>query len=69
MPADSAKVALRAVYALGRADPALVATLSRAAGISTESKPLAPGELNQLVAEVAAQGDPARGERIFRRPT
>ena len=27
-----------------------------------------PGELNQLVAEVAAQGDPARGERIFRRP-
>ena len=56
------------VYALGRADPALVAALSRAAGISTESKPLTPGELNQLVAEVAAKGDPARGELIFRRP-
>jgi len=68
VPADSARLALRAVYALGRADPALVAALSRAAGITTESKPLTPGELNQLVALVAAQGDPARGERIFRRP-
>ena len=68
VPADSARVALRAVYALGRADPALVAALSRAAGISAETKPLSPGELNQLVAEVAAKGDPARGELIFRRP-
>ena len=33
VPADSAKLALRAVYALGRADPALVAALRRAAGI------------------------------------
>ena len=66
-PADSAKLALRAVYALGRADPALVATLSRAAGLSAETKPLTPAELNQLVAEVAAHGDPARGELIFRR--
>ena len=66
-PADSAKLALRAVYALGRADPALVATLSRAAGLSAETKPLTPTELNQLVAEVAAKGDPARGELIFRR--
>ncbi len=30
-------------------------------------KPLTPTELNQLVAEVAAHGDPARGELIFRR--
>ena len=66
-PADSAKLALRAVYALGRADPALVTTLSRAAGLSAETKPLTPAELNQLVTEVAAHGDPARGESIFRR--
>ena len=66
-PADSAKLALRAVYALGRADPALVAMLSRAAGLSTQTKPLTPTELNQLVTEVAAKGDPARGELIFRR--
>src|SRR6202034_1324594 len=67
VPADSAKLALRAVYALGRADPALVAILSRAAGLSAETKPLTPTELNQLVADVASQGDPARGEQIFRR--
>ena len=67
VPADSAKLALRAVYALGRSDPALVAALSRAAGLSADTKPLTPTELNQLVADVAAHGDPARGERIFRR--
>jgi putative heme-binding domain-containing protein len=66
-PADAARLALRAVYGLGRADPALVAALSRAAGVSAESKPLSAGELNQLVGEVAAKGDPARGEQIFRR--
>ena len=50
VPADSAKLALRAVYALGRSDPALVAALSRAAGhLPTETKPLTPSELNQLV--------------------
>jgi putative heme-binding domain-containing protein len=67
VPADSAKLALRAVYALGRADPILVAILSRAAGISAETRPLTPNELNQLVTEVAAHGDPTRGELIFRR--
>jgi putative heme-binding domain-containing protein len=67
LPADSAKLALRAVYALGRSDQALVAALSRAAGLSSETKPLTPDELSQLVGEVASQGDPARGELIFRR--
>ena len=64
---DSAKLGLRAVYALGRSDPALVAVLSRAAGISELSKPLSPSELTALVEEVAAKGDPARGEQVFRR--
>jgi putative heme-binding domain-containing protein len=67
VPADSAKLALRAVYALGRADSALVDALLHAAGLSVQSKPLTPTELNQLVALVAADGDPARGEQIFRR--
>jgi putative heme-binding domain-containing protein len=65
--ADSAKLGLRAVYALGRSDPALVTVLSRAAGISELSKPLFPSELTALVEEVAAKGDPARGEQVFRR--
>jgi putative heme-binding domain-containing protein len=65
--ADSAKLALRAVYALGRSDPALVAVLAKAAGIATDTMPPTPSEINQIVAEVASQGDPARGELIFRR--
>ncbi len=66
-PADSAKLALRTIYALGRSDVTLVAALSRAAGLSSDTKPLTPGELGQLVSEVASHGDPARGEFIFRR--
>ena len=40
VPADAAKLALRAVYSLSQADPALVAALGKDAGISTEVKPL-----------------------------
>jgi putative heme-binding domain-containing protein len=65
--ADSAKLVLRAVYTLGRSDQALVEALSHAAGIAELSKLLSPGELSNMVSEVAAKGDPARGEGIFRR--
>ncbi len=64
---DAAKLALRSVYALGHADLALVAALSRAAGLATEIKPPSPQELSALVALVLSRGDPARGEAIFRR--
>ncbi len=67
IPPDSAKLALRAVYTLGRSDQALVETLSRAAGIAELSKPLSATELSNMVSEVAANGDPARGENVFRR--
>ncbi|WP_435017237.1 hypothetical protein TA3x_004834 [Tundrisphaera sp. TA3] len=65
--ADAAKLGLRALYAIGHADEALVASLSKAAGIEAESKPLEPAEMEKLVADVAKLGDPARGEAIFRR--
>jgi putative heme-binding domain-containing protein len=64
---DAAKLALRAVYALGRSDASLVAELTRAAGIDAEVKPLDKAELDRLLADVAGRGDPGRGERIFRR--
>lgn len=64
---DAAKLALRAVYTLGRSDAALVAVLSRAAGIDSEVKPLDPAAMNRLIADVAAKGDPGRGEAVFRR--
>ena len=67
IPADAAKLALRTVYALGHADQQLVTALSRAAGLAAEMKPLTPAELTAMVNEVAAKGDPIRGEAIFRR--
>jgi putative heme-binding domain-containing protein len=65
--ADGAKLALRAIYSLGRADEALVAELSKAAEIQAEAKPLEKAELEKLVAEVNASGNAVRGEAIFRR--
>jgi putative heme-binding domain-containing protein len=65
--ADNAKLGLRGIYALGRADESLVAELSKAAGIEAETRPLSKAEMDALVAEVGARGDAARGEAIFRR--
>lgn len=67
LPADPAKRALRAIYALGHADAPLVAELSKAAGLDAEVKPLAKPELDRLIAEVLTRGDPERGEAVFRR--
>ena len=64
---DTAKLALRAVYTLGHSDPSLVDTLTKAAGLDAEVKPLDKAAMDALVAEVAAKGDPARGEALFRR--
>ncbi len=67
IPADAARLALRSVYALGHSHPALVAALTKAAGLGAEVKPLDPKSMESLIAEVATRGDPARGETVFRR--
>jgi putative heme-binding domain-containing protein len=64
---DTAKLALRAVYALGHSEPALVDSLKTAAKIDSQPKQLTPDEMHQLVADVQSKGDAARGEQIFRR--
>jgi putative heme-binding domain-containing protein len=64
---DVAKRALRAMYAAGRSDAALSAVLSDAAGIGPDIPPPSQEEVAELVRDVMAKGDPARGERIFRR--
>jgi putative heme-binding domain-containing protein len=66
--ADAAKLTLRAMYSLGRTDAPLVAELSRIAGLDAEVKPLDDAGMARLVAEVAEEGDPSRGEAVFRRP-
>lgn len=67
IPADPAKRALSAVYALGRSDEELVTVLTTLAGINAEVKPLDAAALAKLVTEVETKGDPERGEQIFRR--
>jgi putative heme-binding domain-containing protein len=67
IPADSAKLALRSIYALGRTDANLVAELTKAAGLNAEVQPLDQAALDRLMADVAAKGNPERGEKIFRR--
>src|SRR5204863_1908928 len=64
---DTAKLALRAVYALGHSEPALVDPLKAAAKIDAQPKQLTDDEMKRLLADVQSKGDAARGEAIFRR--
>ena len=63
---DTAKLALRQLYAIGRSDAALVSALSEAAGIAGDLAPPTDDEIKKLMDEVAATGNEARGELVFR---
>ncbi len=65
---DVAKMSLRYMYSVGRSDPALSSVLSAAAGIAADAPPPTQQEVAELVNEVIAKGNAARGEKIFRRP-
>ncbi len=64
---DVAKTALRYMYSVGRSDPALSTVLSEVAGVASDPPPPTQEEVAALAEEVAAKGDAARGEMIFRR--
>jgi putative heme-binding domain-containing protein len=66
-PKDNAKRALEFVYSVGQGDSPLARALSDAAGLGEDPAPPTPEEFKQLIADVAAKGDPHRGEVIFRR--
>jgi putative heme-binding domain-containing protein len=67
LPGDVARVGVRVVRSSGRDAPALVAALTKAGSLTFGPRKLPPKELAQMVADVMRQGDPARGERIYRR--
>jgi putative heme-binding domain-containing protein len=67
LPADVARIGVRAVRASGRDDPALLEALTRAGGLSSPKRALTAEEMKALVADVKAKGDPARGEAVYRR--
>ena len=64
---DVAKLGVRAIYQASRPESPLLKTLIEAGGIDAAPKELTKEQMTALIAEVAAKGDPARGEAIFRR--
>jgi putative heme-binding domain-containing protein len=68
LPADVARVGVRTVRISGRETGGLVEALTKAGGLTFGARVLSAKELKELVAAVADRGDPARGEKVFRRP-
>ncbi len=67
LPADVAKLALRAVRASGRETKELTAALNKAGKLGAKRPAPNPTELAHLMAEVRSRGDAHRGESVFRR--
>jgi putative heme-binding domain-containing protein len=64
---DVAVIALRTIRASGRRSPPLEEGLAKAGGISSEPVRLSPQDMAALAAKVSSEGDPRRGEAIYRR--
>jgi putative heme-binding domain-containing protein len=67
LPADSAKIALRAINSSGRKLDAVKLAISAAGSITTGAKKLSPEEMAAFVADVKTKGDRTRGEAVYRR--
>jgi putative heme-binding domain-containing protein len=67
LPADAAKLAVRAIDSSGRKLDALKSVISAAGSITTGAKKLSPEEMAAFVADVRNKGDRVRGEAIYRR--
>jgi putative heme-binding domain-containing protein len=64
--ADTAKLLLRAMSAVGENSGSLVERLRKLAGVESD-RPLSPQEKLALIAKIDREGDPAAGQWIFRR--
>jgi putative heme-binding domain-containing protein len=67
LPPDVAKVGVRTVRTSGRDAGGLTDVLTKAGKLTSGARVLSEKELKEMVAEVARLGDPARGERVYRR--
>ena len=67
LPADSAKLVMRAARSASQQSPELIAAIQKAGALAQGGWKLTPELREQLVAEVAANGDPHRGETVYRR--
>jgi putative heme-binding domain-containing protein len=62
-----AKAGLRVAREAGREEPELIVALTRGADLEAEGLGLTDAEMKQIAVKAAHDGDPARGELIFRR--
>jgi putative heme-binding domain-containing protein len=67
LPGDAAKLAVRAARSAPGDASTLIDALNRAGGLGGGPGMAPPGQVASLVAGLRSQGDPARGERVFRR--
>jgi putative heme-binding domain-containing protein len=67
LPSEVAKVGVRTVRTSAREAPALVEALTKAGNLGTGARQLSDAEMKRLVEDVAQNGDPIRGERVYRR--
>ncbi|MCI0744064.1 MAG: HEAT repeat domain-containing protein [Verrucomicrobia subdivision 3 bacterium] len=66
LPEPVARAGVRVAREGGRNEPDLVLALNRAGGLASETEHLTDEEIHQI-AYVVTKGDPARGEKIYRR--
>jgi len=67
LPEPAARAGMRAAREGGRNDVDLVVAFAKAGGLSTDTQALTAEVVRDLAAKAVAQGDPARGELIYRR--
>jgi putative heme-binding domain-containing protein len=58
---------MRAAREGGRKEPQLVLAIAQSGNLEEGARELTSAEIQQMVSTIAQKGDPARGERIFRR--
>jgi putative heme-binding domain-containing protein len=69
LPESVAKAGLRIAREGSRNEPELVAALTAFAGALPSAADISPEDLKKFIANVSTKGDPARGERVYRRQT
>jgi hypothetical protein len=67
LPAPVAKAGMRVAREGGRNEPALILALAQSGNLEEEARDLTPAEIQEMVSRITRQGDPRRGEIIYRR--
>ncbi|MFT4588466.1 MAG: putative heme-binding domain-containing protein [Limisphaerales bacterium] len=66
-PENVARAGLRIAREGSRNEPELIAALTAFAGALPSAADISPEDLKKFIANVSTKGDPARGERVYRR--